>query len=220
MGAKMHSGLYYLRGMASFTDLEPALLAEIDQVALHRTFAEGDMLLDYGNEIHFVPIVVSGRISVYSVDARDANELYLYSINPDETCSLTLGCCIYRQPSQIKAVAETEVTALLIPYEYVGQWLSAYPNFRAFVYQNMSSRFMDLIHIIETLAFQNLPDRLLQFLGNKIKEQNSKLINMSHEQIAADLGTARVVVSRLLKKLEKQGKVLLFRNQIKVMVEL
>jgi CRP/FNR family transcriptional regulator len=205
--------------MLTFAHLEPNLLAEIDRVALHRTFTEGDILLDYGSEIHFVPLVVSGSLAVYSVDPRDANELYLYAIHPDETCSLTLGCCIYRQPSQIKAIAETSVETLLIPYTYIGAWLEAYPNFRTYVYQSMSSRFMDLIHIIETLAFQNLPSRLEEFLLSKISEKESKIITMSHEQIATDLGTARVVISRLLKKLEKQGKVLLFRNQIKIIGE-
>lgn len=200
-------------------DFEPGLLRELEAVALHRSFAEDDVLIDYGQQIEYVPLVVAGRVSVFSVDPRDGNELFLYSILPEQTCSLSLGCCIYRQPSQIKAVAETEVQALLIPYGYVGRWMEAYPSFRGFVYQTMSGRFMDLIHIIETLAFQNLPERLEEFLRQKVREQGSRLINMSHEQVASALGTARVVISRLLKRMEHEGKVLLFRSQIKWLSE-
>lgn len=200
-------------------DFEPALLKELQEVALHRHLAEEAVLIDYGQQIEFVPMVISGRVSVYSVDPRDGNELFLYSILPEQTCSLSLGCCIYRQPSQIKAVAETEVEAWLIPYAYVGRWMDTYPSFRAFVYQTMSGRFMDLIHVIETLAFQNLPERLEEFLRQKVREQGSRLINMSHEQVASALGTARVVVSRLLKRMENEGKVILFRSQIKLLGE-
>ncbi len=176
--------------------------------------------MDYGQPITMLPIITAGRVGVYSVDGRDDTELYLYALLPEETCALTLGCCLYQQPSQIRAVAETDTEVLLVPLAYVAQWLEAYPSFRQFVYQNLSGRFMDLIRIVEALAFSSLPQRLEDFLHQKAREQGSRLVSLTHEQVAGALGTSRVVVSRILKQLERQGRVLLFRHQIKWMGEL
>ena len=200
--------------------LDPALLAEIVRVAQPCTVKEGDFLIDYGQPITVLPILTAGRVGVYSVDARDQTELYLYALLPDETCALTLGCCLYKQPSQVRAIAETDASFLAVPLSYISIWLDTYPSFRQFVYQNLSGRFIDLIRVVEALAFSSLPQRLEDFLHQKVREQDSRLIGLTHEQVAGALGTSRVVVSRMLKQLERQGKVLLFRHQIKWMGDL
>jgi CRP/FNR family transcriptional regulator len=192
-------------------------LQEIGKV---KTFAPETEIITYGETVNYIPLVIEGNISIYSVDNATGNELYLYSISGNETCTLTIGCTLAHQKSQLRAVTETEVKALLIPFFELQNLLDNYPDFRNFVYMSQSTRFFDLIHVIESVAFQHLDTRLLEFLQKKAATQGSALINMSHEQVAQALGSSRVVISRLLKQLENNKQVLLFRNQIKVMVKL
>lgn len=197
--------------------LEPELLEQMAQLGSYKVFPEGGVLLDYGQAVEALPIVEQGQLAVYSVDPVEARELFLYSIHPGQTCSLALGCCVYGQASQIRVVAESETHLLLIPPAYVAEWLERYPGFRSFAYRMMSTRFVNLVETIEAIAFRNLPERLEQFLLKRAREQDSRLVNLSHEQVASQLGSSRVVVSRLLKVMEKEGNVLLFRGQIKWM---
>ena len=174
-------------------------------------------MLDYGQAVVSVPFVEAGALAVFSVAQTEARELYLYSLHAGQSCSLTMGCCIYRQPSRIKAVAEQPCRVQLVPQHYIVEWLDRYPSFRQFVYETMCSRIVELVQVVEAVAFHPLAERLERFLISKTTEKQSRLINLSHEQIAAQLGTARTVVSRLLKAMEHNGKVLLLRGQIKWM---
>jgi CRP/FNR family transcriptional regulator, anaerobic regulatory protein len=166
-----------------------------------------------------MPIILSGLVKVSRME-EEGRELFLYFVNPEESCAMTFACCMQGHPSEIRATAEEDVEMLAVPIEAMDEWLAKYPSWKDFVMKTIRNRFNELLKTIDLIAFQNLDQRLVVYLREKAKASGSSLVNLSHEQIAAELATARVVVSRLLKKLERDGKVLLYRNQIKLLAEL
>jgi CRP/FNR family transcriptional regulator len=197
---------------------EPGLLAELERCAVPRHLPAGKAFLEPGQIVRSIPIVLSGLIKVSRLEP-DGRELFLYYVNPEETCAMTFTCCMGNQASEIRALAEEDVDLLEVPVKAMDEWLPKYPTWKAFVMRTIRSRFNELLHTIDMIAFQNLDQRLAAFLRNKSKAQGSSLINLSHEAVAAELATSRVVISRLLKKMERDGQVLLYRNQIKLLGE-
>jgi CRP/FNR family transcriptional regulator len=198
---------------------EPHLLDEIDKVATVVHVKEGDTLLDLGQTVRVMPIVLSGTVRV-TRQGEGGHELLLYYISPKESCAMTFTCCMQVMPSEIKAVAEEDSTLLAIPVTVMDQWLMKYPTWKSYVMRTIRSRFNELLQTIDQIAFQKLDERLIHYLRKKSAATGSSLINLSHEQIANELATSRVVVSRLLKKLENDKRVLLYRSQIKLLREL
>jgi len=133
---------------------------------------------------------------------------------------MTFTCCMQQYPSEIKASAESDVEYLAVPVSAMDEWLTKYPSWKSFVMRTIRSRFNELLNAIDQLAFQKLDERLEHYLKEKSRSTGSTLINLSHEQIANDMASSREVISRLLKRLENEGKVLLYRNQIKIMKDM
>lgn len=204
----------------AFTQLfEPELLAEIKSTASVKLLKEGEMILDIGDTVRMIPLMLSGTIKISRVDEA-GNELLLYYVNASESCAMTFTCCMQQYPSEIRAVAETDVSFLAIPISVMDAWLARYPTWKSFVMRTIRSRFNELLGAIDQLAFQKLDERLIHYLKEKSKATGSTLINLSHEQIASEMASSREVISRLLKKLENDQKVLLYRHQIKLLKEL
>jgi len=203
-----------------FKDIfEPGLVEELATRARLVNAKAGELIIKPGKISKTIPIILSGIVKVSRVE-EDGRELFLYHINPDESCAMTFTCCMQDQPSEIRAEAEDDVEMLLIPSEAMSEWLVKYPSWKDFVMKTIRNRFNELLKTIDLIAFQNLDQRLIVYLREKARASGSNLINLSHEQIATELATARVVISRLLKKLERDGKILLFRHQIKLLGEL
>jgi len=198
---------------------EPNLLKEIEEKARLITVPSGTVILDIGQSIKSVPIILSGTVKISRNDADD-RELLLYYVNPLESCALTFTCCMQLHSSEIKAVAETSVEMLAIPIAVMDEWMVKYPTWKAFVMTTIRTRFNELLKTIDQIAFQKLDERLVNYLREKSKATGTALINLSHEQIAIELATSREVISRLLKKLENDGKLLLYRGQIKLLNKL
>ena len=199
--------------------LEPELLKEIEAKGQYRMVKVGEILLNTGQLVKVMPIILSGSVKISRLD-EEGHELLLYYVNPNEGCAMTFTCCMQQFPSEIKAVAEEEVELIAIPVAAMDEWLIKYPTWKSFVMKTIHNRFNELLKTIDQIAFQRLDERLVHYLKEKSKATGSSLINHSHEQIAAELATSRVVVSRLLKKLENDKKVLLYRNQIKLLRDL
>lgn len=197
---------------------EPGLLEELASKAKRVRAKAGDSILDLGQTVKEMPILLSGLVKVSRME-EDGRELFLYYVSSQESCAMTFTCCMQGHASEIRAVAEEDVEMLAIPIEAMEEWLTRYPTWKSFVMKTIRNRFNELLRTIDLIAFQNLDLRLIAFLREKAKASGSTLVNMSHEQIATELATTRVVVSRLLKKLERDGKVLLFRNQVKLLGE-
>lgn len=205
---------------AVFKDLfEPDLLAELESVAQEVAVKEGTVILDIGQTVRVIPLLLKGTLKISRVD-ETGNELLLYYVNANQSCAMTFTCCMQQYPSEIKATAETDVEMLAVPIGVMDSWLAKYPTWKSFVMRTIRGRFNELLSAIDQLAFQKLDERLVHYLKEKSKATGSSLINLSHEQIATEMASSREVISRLLKKLEHEKKVLLYRNQIKIMKEL
>ncbi len=198
---------------------EPELIHELEQRAKLMQVKAGVTILDIGQIVRHMPIILSGTVKVSRTD-EDGRELLLYYVNPNETCAMTFTCCMQQHPSEIKAVAEDDVEMLMLPIQVMDEWMMKYPTWKSFVMNTIRNRFNEMLKTIDQIAFSKLDERLVRYLKEKSKATGSSLINLSHEQIASELATSRVVISRLLKKLESDGKLLLYRNQIKLLKDL
>lgn len=201
------------------TVFEPELLDEISSKAKIVSISEGETILDIGQTVRIMPLLLKGILKISRID-ESGKELLLYYVHSNESCAMTFTCCMQEYPSEIKAVAETDVELLAIPIEVMDEWLSVYPTWKSFVMKTIRNRFNELLNTIDQLAFQKLDERLITYLKEKSRATNSALINLSHEEIAIEMASSREVISRLLKKLENDKKVLLYRNQIKLLSNL
>lgn len=198
---------------------ESELLEEIEAKANNVIVEEGKTILDIGQNVRIIPLLLKGILKITRVD-DSGKELLLYYVHANESCAMTFTCCMQQYPSEIKAVAETEAEFLAIPISIMDEWLVKYPTWKSFVMRTIRNRFNELLNTIDLLAFQKLDERLINYLKEKSKATNSTLINLSHEEIANEMASSREVISRLLKKLENDNKVLLYRNQIKLLKDL
>jgi CRP/FNR family transcriptional regulator len=195
---------------------EPKLLEEFKSVAKEVSVKAGDVILDYGQIVRSMPIIASGTVKVSRMDDQ-GREILLYYVNAKESCAMTFTCCMEQFPSEIKAIAEDDVVMLTVPITVMDDWLMKYSSWKSFVMGTIRDRFNEMLNTIDQIAFQKLDERLKYYLQQKAKHTGSKLLNLSHEEIARDLATSRVVISRLLKKLENDDLLLLYRNQIKLL---
>lgn len=196
---------------------EEALMDEIAEVSLLRDFNEGDVLIDFGDYIKKMPLLIEGAIKILREDF-DEGELLLYFIEKGDTCAMTMACCMGESKSEIRAVAETKGKVIMIPVQKMEEWLGKYKSWRNYVFNSYNNRLKEMLSAIDNLAFMNMDERLLNYLYDKSKINNSREIHATHQEIAYDLHTSRVVVSRLLKALENDGKIRLHRASIEFLV--
>ncbi len=195
--------------------LENDLINEICNNGLIKEFAKGKEILDYGQYIKSVPLILNGTIKVLRRH-QNGGELVLYFLEIGESCSMTMNCCLGQKKSEIRAVAETDVKIILIPVEKMKVWLRKYSSWMAFVFESYNNRFEEMIKAIDNLTFSNMNERLMKYIKEQVIIQKSMTISLSHKDIAKDLNTSRVVISRLLKSIENDGKIMLGRSKIKV----
>jgi CRP/FNR family transcriptional regulator, anaerobic regulatory protein len=198
---------------------EPALVEELEQNSQFTSIKDGQTIIDIGQTIRIVPLILRGSVKILRRD-DEGREILLYYINPNESCAITFTCCMEQFPSEIQAVAEEDVDFLAIPISLMDQWMVKYPTWKTFVMKTIRNRFNELLKTIDQVAFQKLDERLVTYLKERSKTTDSSVLNLSHEQVANHLATSREVISRLLKKLENDKKLLLYRNQIKVLKDL
>lgn len=195
---------------------EPALISEINEFCEFRKFSEGDIVMDYGKYIRMMPIVIKGTLKVYRKDEQ-GKEILLYYLSGSESCSMAYGCCLASKKSEVRAVAEEATEIIAIPYNKLDEWLCKFPSWKTYIMTSFNDRFLELLKSVESIAFRKLDERLIAYLKEKQKHSGSNVVKASHYQIADELATSRVVISRLLKQLENDGKILLYRNEIKLL---
>ncbi len=195
---------------------EEALIDEIVKVAAFKEFKADDYLIEIGDYIKTMPLLVNGAIKILRED-ENGDELLLYFLERGDTCAMTLTCCIGQAKSRIRAVAETDGSLLMIPVEKMEDWLTKYKTWRNFVFDSYNVRLMEMLEAIDTLAFMNLDERLYKYLTDKAKVIGNTEIQNTHQEIAYEMHTSRVVISRLLKALEIEGKIKLHRNKIEIL---
>lgn len=196
--------------------LEKELIEEILEVGTFKEVPKGEELMQIGQYIKSMPLLLKGAVKIMRED-EDGYELLLYYIEKGETCSMTLSCCLNHKKSKIKAVAEKNTELVMVPIQKMEEWMGKYRSWRNFVLDSYNARMDELLEVIDVIAFKKMDERLLDYLKNKLKFVEDKIIKSTHQEIAYDLHTSRVVVSRLLKALEREGSIILHRNSIEVL---
>jgi len=196
--------------------LNDVLIEEMSQVATLRSFKKNDIIIDVGQELDYVPLLQSGNIKVMRED-EEGKDLLLYVLESGDTCAMSLTCCMSKSVSKIRAVADTDAQLVMIPTEKMADWFNNNDSWRMFILQSYQVRFNEMLETIDTLAFLKMDERLYKYLTDQVKLGASETLNLTHQNIAEDLNTSRVVISRLLKQLENEGRITLGRNKITVL---
>jgi CRP/FNR family transcriptional regulator, anaerobic regulatory protein len=194
---------------------ESELIDEIVEMGKLHHVKEGEVIIDYGQNLKGMPLLLDGAIKIFRKD-NDGDELALYFLEIGDSCTMTMNCCIGQQTSKIKAVAETDAKFVTVPAIQMKEWMKKYQSWMAFVFESYNNRFNEMLEAIDNLAFNNMNDRLYKYLKDQVLIRKATKLQLSHQDIAYDLNTSRVVISRLLKSLENDGFIELGRNNITV----
>jgi CRP/FNR family transcriptional regulator, anaerobic regulatory protein len=195
---------------------EPQLVEEMLQYSQPMFFKEGEVIMDYGRYIRFMPFIIKGTIRVMRQD-DEGREILLYYLSASESCAMAYTCCISHLKSEVRAIAEDDIEILAIPEQKMDEWMHKFPSWKSYIMNSFRDRFNELLKTLESVAFHKLDERLVKYLRDKQRIGESSVVKASHQQIADELGTSRVVISRLLKQLENDQKLILYRNEIKLL---
>jgi CRP/FNR family transcriptional regulator len=188
-------------------------LAEfISQVSEVKTFREGDIMMKTGQYFKASMLIVKGRVKLYR-EGEDGNEFFMYFLESGNACALSMICAARNQTSQIMAVAVEDTEVVMIPIQYMDKLMTSYRSWYYFVLETYRSRFEELLTVIDNIAFKNMDERLEWYLKQQVEKLGLQL-NLTHQQIANDLNSSREVISRLLKKMERNNRLRLHRNSI------
>lgn len=201
---------------SNFPDFEDQLVDEICKEGELILFPADDLIMDIGQKVEQIPLIVNGIVKVFREDEED-NEIFLYYLNPGEACAITLICSAREGFSKIKAIPMEDTTAVVLPISKLDEWMPKYQSWYLFVMDSYQDRFEELLKVVDAIAFRQMDERLMEYLEKTAIASQSKLIKETQSQIALELNSSREVVGRLLKKLEHQGVVKVSRNQIELL---
>ena len=196
-----------------FPDIyERSTVEVILETAKLKKLRADDWMVDIGDPIVYMPLLLKGQLRILRED-EEGHELLLYYIRPGETCAMSLTCCSGNAVSNVRAVAEEDTDLLLLPIQIIDEWTTKYPSFKSFILKTYQKRFEELLNTIDSIAFHNLDDRLSQLLKQK-SEKEGRELKTTHQELANQLNSSREVISRLLKQMERKGKIQMGRNKI------
>ncbi len=195
--------------------VEDELLKEIEESAKHVYLDADSVLMDIDAYIKQMPLLVSGVVKVARED-NDGNELLLYYLKSGETCTMSMICCMGNARSNIRATVIEDAEFIMLPVAKLNLWMAKYNSIRNFVFRNYQMRFEELLQTIDSIAFLKMDERLERYLQERSAELNTTILSLTHQDIARDLNTSREVISRLLKQMEKIGKIKLHRLKIEI----
>ena len=195
---------------------ELELLKEISEIGILKEVKEGDKLMEIGQYITAMPLLISGAIKILREDS-EGNELLLYFLEKGDTCALTLSFNRGQRKSEIRAIAELDTVLIMIPIQKMEEWSSTYKSWRNFIFDSYQNRLQEMLDTLDSIAFMRMDERLLKYLRDKQKLTQSNELQSTHQEIAYEMHTSRVVISRLLKKLELEGRINILRNKIELL---
>lgn len=195
--------------------LSPDLVSEISASAIIKEIPKDNEILREGQYVKVIPIVLEGLIKVFT--RHKDKELLLYYIRPKESCIMSFSASLKNEPSKVFAITEEETTALLLPVERVSDWINQFPDINTLFFQQYNLRYSELLDTIHHVLFDKMDQRLLDYLKEKVRVTNNNPLKLSHRQIADELGTAREVISRTMKKLETENLVKQLANGIEIL---
>jgi CRP/FNR family transcriptional regulator, anaerobic regulatory protein len=199
-----------------FPNFSNLLIEDINANSMRHSFATGDVLMKMGQYIKHTVLILSGKIKIYR-EGDDGGEFLMYYLHSGQACAISMICATKSETSQIMAIVDEDAELLMIPLKLMEKWMLDHKTWYEFVIDTYRSRFEDVLEVVENIAFKAMDDRLVFYLKRHQDANDSKMINLSHQDIANDLGSSREVISRLLKKMEQIGMLKLNRNQIELL---
>lgn len=199
----------------SFPQFESELKREILDIASLLTLPADMLIMDIGQKVEVIPLIVSGSVKVFREDEED-HELFMYYLGPGEACAITMICSAREGYSKIKAIPEEETTFIVVPISKLDEWMPKFKSWYYFVMDTYQDRFEELLKVVDGIAFHRMDERLIEYLEKNAEANQTNLIHKTHQQIAVELNSSREVITRLLKKLEQRGVVRVNRNQIEL----
>jgi CRP/FNR family transcriptional regulator len=197
---------------------EKSLLEEITRVGTLREVPADFELMDIGEPIKGVPLMLSGAIKISREDIN-GDELLLYYLEEGDSCTITMAWEMGQQKSQIRAVTELPSQIIMVPLSAVEDWSSRFPSWRKFIFQSYHKRMEELLATVDSIAFDQLEKRLWAYLVEKKRVIKVNTLSITHQTIAKEMHSSRVVISRLLKRLEVDQKIRLHRNAIELIAQ-
>jgi CRP/FNR family transcriptional regulator len=194
---------------------EGELIDKIVDNCVVMDFESNTEILREGQFVKMIPIVLEGLIKVYR--SFEDKDLLLYYIQPGESCVMSFAASVQNDPSRVYAITEEKSKVLLIPVELSSEFVKQYPHYTDLFFRLYNQRYDDLIDTINQLLFHKLDQRIVDYLKERQKLKNQKVLKLTHRQIAIELGTAREVISRIIKKLENDNKIIQHTNGIEVL---
>jgi CRP/FNR family transcriptional regulator len=198
-----------------FSHLNNDLVSDINAVSVSMDIPKDSVILKEGQYVKVIPIVTKGLIKVFS--RHEDKDLLLYYIKPDETCIMSFAASLKNEPSRVFAMAEEDTSAILLPVNKISEWINQFPDFNTLFFQQYNNRYGELLDTINHVLFNKIDKRLYDYLLEKKELTNKNPLKISHRQIASELGTAREVISRVMKKLENEGKVKQHSSSIEIL---
>lgn len=184
--------------------------------ALYMNCATDMELMSMGSIVKYVPLVLKGSVKVMRQD-ESGKAVFLYYILSGESCPMTLNACYHHQNSAIKAIVQEPTELLLVPVQVVYEAAKKYVCWQRFAFETFTSRFDQLLQVLENVMFKQLDERLLHYLTDKARALKTPILHISNQQIADELGSSREVISRLIKQFEIKG---LLRHEQRGIIEI
>ena len=194
---------------------EKSLINQIAKNGIYATYEKKEILIDIGAETTHIPLIINGLVKISRDDSHE-HEILLYYLEEGDTCAISFINCIHRSKSMFRATAEENIECIMIPVNIIEDWMVKYKTWRVFIIDSYHNRLEEMLSVIKELAFFKLESRLYKYLTNQVKLKHTNDLFITHQEIANDLNTSRVVISRILKILEQEGKIKLDRRQIHV----
>lgn len=195
------------------------LIDEIIKVGEYNKIESGEILINIGAKMSHIPLILEGVLKIIRKD-KNGEEIVLYFLESGDTCAISFVNCINKKKSIFKGVVEKDLEAIFIPVEHIDTWIVKYKSWRYFIIDSYHFRLLEMVDAIDSLAFMNLNERILKYLTHKAQINNNRDLEITHLEIAHDLHTNRVVISRILKQLHGENKICSTRNKIRVLVPL
>jgi len=200
----------------AYPDFEPGLVQTIEEHASVKQFKSGEIIIRTGQYIQNTMLVLNGKIKVYRED-DEGNEFFMYYLMPGQACAISMICATKMETSKIMARMVEDAEVLVIPLNMMEKWMGEFKSWYEFVVTTYRNRFEEVLTVLDQVAFRSMDERLEFYLKRHAENNQSKTIHLSHQEIANELNSSREVISRLLKKMEQRGLLLLNRNSIELL---
>ena len=194
---------------------DPSLQEEVLNNGELIQLKKGDIIVKEGQQVKFLPIVLKGSIRVFQ--KKEDREVLLYYVRPEQTCTMSMAAAYFDNRSTSFGIASEATEVLIFPSQLITEWQLKFPAWNRYVMRMFRTRYDELVKSLENIAFEHIDVRVMEYLKDKVKQEREKVINISHQKLANELGTTRVVVSRILKQLEHDKKIRLSRSAIQVL---